>query len=101
MKYTIYQIKHPTSDSERELYCKYAFTPLECVDKIDLNRYAEVWTDVIDGDNVYDILENLWVKFNMIHPENFHGHSLSISDIVKIDNKYYYCDSIGWKEINI
>ena len=39
-------------------------------------------------------------------PERFKGHSMSVSDIVKIcingdENKakYYYCDSFGWVDI--
>ena len=100
MRYTIYQIKRPTSDSEREIYRKYAFTPLEWVDKVDLNRYTEVWTGKTnDSENVYEILEHLFTVFNINRPENFHGHSLSVSDIIEINNKYYYCDSIGWVEI--
>ena len=38
---------------------------------------------------------------NINHPINYKGHSLSVSDICEIDNKYYFCDSFGWKEINI
>ena len=51
------------------------------------------------------ILDNLWVKFNIDHPADFRGHSLSVSDVIglkKPENDYwyyYYCDSLGWKEI--
>ena len=47
------------------------------------------------------ILNEIWTKFNIDHPDNFRGHSLSVSDIVKLDDKYYYCDSFGWKDLSL
>lgn len=44
-------------------------------------------------------LESIWEVFNIDHPLNFHGHSLSVSDIVFVNNKYYYCQSMGWEDI--
>jgi len=38
--------------------------------------------------------------FNNHHPQNFHGHSLSVSDIVKFDNDYFFVDSFGFKEVS-
>ena len=43
--------------------------------------------------------------FNYTHPEDFKGHSLSVSDIVILTNsdsirKMYYCDLYGWSEIS-
>jgi hypothetical protein len=35
----------------------------------------------------------------MSHPSDFRGHSLSVSDVVYLDGKYYYCDSFGYKEL--
>lgn len=29
-------------------------------------------------------------------PPDFKGHSLSVSDIVRLDSRLYYCDSVGW-----
>lgn len=47
-----------------------------------------------------ETLESLFEKFNLNHPENYGGHSLSISDVVVIQrNKHaeaYYVDSIGY-----
>jgi len=47
-------------------------------------------------------LEEIYVKFNLNHPEGFTGHSLSVSDIVVLHNegdKYYYVDSVGYKDV--
>lgn len=53
-----------------------------------------------------DLLEHLFAKFNLRRPYGFTGHSMSVSDIVKINTgkdedtaKYYYCDAIGWRDI--
>jgi len=48
-------------------------------------------------------LDDIFVVFNMKHPEDFRGHSLSVSDIVAMKKgnewKWYYCDSFGWEDI--
>lgn len=31
----------------------------------------------------------------------FKGHSISVGDIVKVDDTFYYCDSFGWQEIEV
>lgn len=54
--------------------------------------------------NVGD-LEDIFIVFNLERPEDFKGHSLSVSDIVEIlesdviEPGRYYCDSIGWKKL--
>lgn len=49
------------------------------------------------------ILESLYEKFNLYHPEDFRGHSLSVSDIVALKQNdvvsCHYVDSIGFKEL--
>ena len=100
MVFNIYQIKYPTSDIEQETYRKYVFSPLNWIDYVDMNRYEKVWTGPItDSDDIYETLEKIFEIFNIHKPANFHGHSLSVSDIVEINNKYYYCDSMGWVEV--
>ena len=37
--------------------------------------------------------------FNMMIPDGFKGHSLSVSDIIQIDDRYFYVDSFGFKEV--
>jgi hypothetical protein len=54
---------------------------------------------VTSHDDAMDILDDLYFEFNMRKPADFKGHSLSTSDIIKMDNKYYYCDSFGFVEV--
>ena len=53
--------------------------------------------------NLASMLEELYITFNDDHPADFHGHSLSVSDIVAIRQKgvvsCHYVDSIGFKEL--
>lgn len=36
----------------------------------------------------------------MATPEDFTGHSMSVSDIVEtLDGKLWFCDSCGWREV--
>lgn len=96
MKYKIYQIKDIGK-------CAYAFRDWECAQKLfNIADYRMVY----DGEMEQKyILEKLFEKFNLDRPDDFRGHSLSVSDVValkKDENDYwywYYCDDIGWTEI--
>lgn len=102
MKYTIYQISFPKTKEEENIYFKYAFRPLDSIDKVHFENYKNIYSGDIDiKDNVMVMLEKLFTIFNIDHPKDFRGHSLSVSDIVKMNNKYYYCDDFGWTEVKI
>lgn len=73
--------------------------------EFDFSAYDEVWSgEEPDG---CDDLDGIYEVFNLYHPEDFTGHSLSVSDIVQIigsDNSsdgYYYCDSAGWVKLHM
>ena len=48
-------------------------------------------------------LEDIFTRFNIDHPADFRGHSLSVSDIVVLhqngENTAHYVDSFGYKEV--
>lgn len=50
-----------------------------------------------------EICEVIFHIFNMRRPEDFKGHSLSMSDIIELDidghRRLYYCDTCGWQRI--
>lgn len=93
MKYKIKQIKDVDN-------CEYSFKYYEqCKDKINLDDYEVVYEGELDYPEMPNALEELFKIFNIKIPEDFKGHSMSISDIVEIDGKNYYCDMIGWKEL--
>ena len=58
------------------------------------------------NENDTDNLEELYDIFNsdrvgITWADNYTGHSMSVSDIVEIDDKFFYCDTIGWKRLDI
>ena len=67
-------------------------------------NYELVYTGALtkDGSQI-EKLEDLYRIFNVEHPHDFSGHSLSVSDIVALKQSgvvsYHYVDSIGYKEL--
>ena len=92
MKYTIYQPKQPSFmvDSNKKNYSKKPYN----------NVYeGEILEDLTNG----DLLEKIFYIFNMKRPNDFHGHSLSVGDIVVLHEddykRAYICDIFGWNKI--
>jgi len=67
-------------------------------------NYELIYTGALtqDGSQI-EKLEDLYRIFNIEHPQDFTGHSLSISDIVALKQagvvSYHYVDSVGYKEL--
>lgn len=63
--------------------------------------YEGNW-DELKGISSENRLEYIWEKFNIDIPENFRGHSLSVSDVITVGNENiqtaYYVDSIGFTD---
>lgn len=97
VQYKIYQLRSIRNTD-------YAFYGWEYAKDHGFNfhDYKEVYSGEIPQKNC---LDELFYKFNMDHPADFTGHSLSVSDVVAIKTErndywyWYYCDSFGWEEI--
>lgn len=96
--YDIYQLK---DFPERR---DYAFEPLDRLHKhgfkVDIQNYDKVYSGAMfPGEN----LESIYTRFNIERPEDFTGHSLSVSDVVVIrqngQETAHYCDSFGFSEV--
>ena len=66
----------------------------------DMADYEFVYTaELLPGTS----LEDIYTRFNVNHPQDFKGHSLSVSDVVVLhqngQDTAYYVDSIGFKEL--
>ena len=93
MNYKIKQIK----DVEN---CEYVFRHYNWVkDKINLDDYEVVYEGELDYPEMPNVLEELFDIFNVRCAYDFTGHSMSVSDIVELDGKNYYCDAAGWVEL--
>ena len=63
-----------------------------------MSDYVPVWRGEIESKTINGALEELFRIFNVDRPEQYCGRSLSVSDVVMLDGKCYYCDSFGWSE---
>ena len=101
MKINIYQINQDRDPQRLK------FMGLDAVRKV--LRSAEpdcaAYDKVYSGDVKCRNLEDVFVLFQSGRPEGFQGHSLSVSDVVEVEDAasitpgFYFCDSIGFKEI--
>ena len=65
--------------------------------------YGEKEMDLDDPERLSSYLKDIFCIFNVDHPEDFTGHSLSVSDIVAVIRKgevaYHFVDSFGFVEL--
>ena len=95
MKLEIYQ-----ADNDNPL--KFRGINADKIHRIPLVGYSKVWDGEIEEDeNIFYTLEKVFIIFNDRHPKGFKGHSLSVSDIVRLGDRYFYCQPVGWQEIDI
>lgn len=73
----------------------------------DNNVDASLYNEVFTGDVESNSLEDVFRKFNTYGHPLHRGHSLSVSDVVKLEENtnnlesgFYYCDSIGFFKID-
>jgi antirestriction protein ArdC len=82
--FAIYQLKR--TEETRDL----RFEPLERLQAVGLtverDNYDLIYTDRLTdtGSSTSEKLNALWERFNIDHPADYRGHSLSISDIVAL-----------------
>ena len=97
-RYGIYQI---TKDGPGE---KYQFFGTDFAKENNLKISGSDYSLVYSGDmEEHDTLDSLYEKFNLNRPDDFTGHSLSVSDVILIKTKEattaYYVDSFGFSEL--
>lgn len=96
--FTIYQLKR--GEDLRD----YRFEPYERLQAagltVDPANYEQVYTAPLTPEMT---LESIYEKFNLDHPSDFRGHSLSVSDIVVLHqggkDVAHYCDSFGFQDV--
>ena len=69
-------------------------------------NYELVYSASLPPTDVRDqaaVLESLYDQFNLDRPEDFHGHSLSVSDVIALKQNgrlsCYYTDSFGFQKL--
>lgn len=95
-KVRIWQLR---SDSNLELRFRAYDEVLKVSGEPSKDNYDVVFDGGLDTNN----LESIYTKFNMDHPSDFKGHSLSISDVVELydenSSEFHYVDQFGFKAI--
>ena len=82
------------------------FTGLDLINRMKIKLTRDKYETVYDGEieeckSDTETLEQIYMMFNIgKKPDGFNGRSLSVSDIVKLGDKFYFCDSFGFIEIN-
>ena len=70
----------------------------------DVVNYEKVYAgriaDVTGSSDLRMQLEAVFVRFNENRPEDFKGHSLSVSDVVAVKGQAFYVDTFGFKELD-
>ena len=96
--FSIYQLKH--GDETRDL----RFEPYDRLqaagNSVDKANYELVYSaELTPGTS----LEDIYTRFNIDHPKDFKGHSLSVSDVVVLhqngQDAAHYVDSFGYKSV--
>ena len=96
--FSIYQLKQ--GDETRD----FRFEPYDRLQAagnvVDKTNYELVYSaELTPGTS----LEDIYTRFNIDHPKDFKGHSLSVSDVVVLhqngQDSAHYVDSFGYKEV--
>lgn len=96
--FTIYQLKR--EDATRD----YRFEPYDRLHAAGLAVDPAHYEPVYSGPMTPGMtLENIYTRFNIDHPQDFKGHSLSVSDVVVVQqggqSTAHYVDSFGYKQV--
>ena len=94
-----YEILQLNRDNILWAYCNLSFLQKKGV-TLDASKYDFIYRGAMEpGMN----LESIFAKFNLDHPKDFRGHSLSVSDVVVLcdgpNKTAYFVDSFDFKEL--
>ena len=103
--FTIYQLRdHESTHDHRFL----SMSQLQAAGlTVERTNYEVVYAGALhhsSGKATPELLNDIFYRFNMERPEDFYGHSLSVSDIValKVDGavSVHYVDRYGFQELH-
>ena len=101
-EFSIYQINTNRDDN------RVCFLGLDTLERFQHSKAVDpaLYDRVYDGKLDCNSLETIYEKFNIDHPADYKGRSLSVSDVVEIRESdtlnpgFYFVDSIGFKSIS-
>lgn len=101
----IWQLDHTIEEAENLLFRDYDFAKRKYPNKNELLKLYKLVYEMDDYEaktmdtSHISICNDIFTDFNIHRPEDFKGHSLSVSDIIQIDEKNYYIDYISFVEV--
>lgn len=100
--YAILQLRHTDETIPERFMSRLALQRMGKEPEFD--HYEVVYIAPLEPfTNLNYMLESLYTKFNIHHPKDFRGHSLSVSDIVALKQNgvvsCHYVDSFGFAEL--
>ncbi len=98
--FDIYQIKD--GEETRNIRFESFDNLVSSGEKPQFNNYEKIYTGNVSdlaGRSISGKLESAFVKFNIDRPKDFTGHSLSVSDVVVLNDIPYYVDTFGFREL--
>ena len=101
-EFSIYQINTDRDDN------RVCFLGLDTLERFQHSKEVDpaLYDRIYDGKLDCNSLEAIYEKFNIDHPADYQGRSLSVSDVVEIRESdtlppgFYFVDSIGFKAIS-
>ena len=102
--YRIYQLKDDIPDGSIPRFMGMDYLKEKNI-SVDQGMYQMVYSGELEGyrGDTPGMLERLYEKFNIDHPEDFRGHSMSVSDVVVVSREgkeqAFYVDSVGFQEL--
>ena len=96
MKVKIYQVNTQRDKNKVKFLGLDQIRKYQGTENVDATLYDEVFS----GDVACKNPEDVYALFNTDIPPLHRGHSLSVSDVVKTEEGCFYCDRVGFKQID-
>ena len=101
--FEIYQVKSGEGNHDKRFAGLSELSGAPNVADYDLVYSGKLSEIDVNTENKNEILESIFTKFNTDRPEDFKGHSLSVSDVVVLHkddtDTAHYIDSLGFKNV--
>ena len=98
MRIRIYQIEM-SLDGQNVAFRPYAEMQEKYPGDIPANLYRMIYEGVVPTEE----LSVVFYIFNMAHPQDYRGRSLSVSDVIEVveenSSTFYYVDTLGFREV--
>ena len=95
MRIKVFQID-PSLDQHNVMFSGFDST-MKRADCVDPAIYKTVFDGPVDAED----LEDIFAALNFNQPVGYNGHSMSVSDVVQLENgECYFCDSVGFQQLH-